>query len=194
MQHICCRKGIWSPRGGDLVPQTLPTAEPSILARGIEEKMTCANGGVFRDQIPRVRGPNSLISHPSRKRSWKQSPKFLRNHYFYSGFVLFRAFFREVPKTRKKQLAESATIRGRFRGGDFCTNSPFLFLSNFYLAPLAHSHLRTVLKPLLYSSYIYICCRVKTWSKIWGFLSQNLVQGCVKTWSKIFFACFSPIL
>ena len=26
------------------------------------------------------------------------------------------------------------------------------------------------------------------------FLRQNLVQGCVKTWSKIFFACFSPVL
>ena len=39
---------------------------------------------------------------------------------------------------------------------------------------------------------IYICCRVKTWSKIWGFLSQNLVQGCVKTWSKIFFWLFFP--
>ena len=40
--------------------------------------------------------------------------------------------------------------------------------------------------------YIYICCRVKTWSKIWGFLSQNLVQGCVKTWSKIFVCLFFP--
>ena len=40
--------------------------------------------------------------------------------------------------------------------------------------------------------YIYICCRVKTWSKIWGFLSQSLVQGCVKTWSKIFFCLFFP--
>ena len=38
--YICCRKGIWSPRGGDLVPETLPTAEPSILARGIQEKKT----------------------------------------------------------------------------------------------------------------------------------------------------------
>ena len=42
------------------------------------------------------------------------------------------------------------------------------------------------------SIYMYICCRVKTWSKIWGFLSQNLVQGCVKTWSKIFFGLFFP--
>ena len=25
-----------------------------------------------------------------------------------------------------------------------------------------------------------------------GFLSQNLVQGCVKTWSKIFFCLFFP--
>ena len=46
--------------------------------------------------------------------------------------------------------------------------------------------------------YIYICvdidicCRGKTWSKIWGILSQNLVQGCVKTWSKIFFCLFFP--
>ena len=42
--------------------------------------------------------------------------------------------------------------------------------------------------------YIYMRCRVKTWSKIWVFLRQNLVQGCVKTWSKIFFACFSLVL
>ena len=41
-------------------------------------------------------------------------------------------------------------------------------------------------------AYMNICCRVETWSKIWGFLSQNLVQGCVKTWSKICFCLFSP--
>ena len=40
--------------------------------------------------------------------------------------------------------------------------------------------------------YIYACCRVKTWSTMWGFLSQNLVQDCVKTWSKIFLCLFSP--
>ena len=45
---------------------------------------------------------------------------------------------------------------------------------------------------LLAPEHIYICCRVKTWSRIWGFLSQNLVQGCVKTWSKIFFCLFFP--
>ena len=115
--------------------------------------MTCANGRVLRDQIPRVRGPNSLLSPPSRKRPWEQSPKILRNKYFSSGFVLFGAFFREAPKTPKKHLAESATIRRRFRGGDFCTKSPVWFLSNFYLAPLAHSHLRTVLKPYFCSVF-----------------------------------------
>ena len=146
---IRCRKGIWSPRGGDLVPQTLPTAEPSILARGIQEKTTGWNRRVLRDQIPLVRGPNPLLSRPSRKRPWKQSPKFLRNHYFYSGFANFGDFFfREAPKTPKNHLAESATIRCRFLGGFFCTKSPFWFLSNFYLAPLAHSQPRTVLKPL----------------------------------------------
>ena len=131
-----------------MVPQTLPAAEPGFLARVIHAKTTGANGGVLRDQIPRVRGPNPLLGRFSRKWPWKQSPKFLRNHYFYSGFVLSGAFFREAPKTPKSHLADSATIRRRFRGGDFCTKSPFWFLSNFYLAPLAHSQLRTVLKPL----------------------------------------------
>ena len=41
------------------------------------------------------------------------------------------------------------------------------------------------------TAYIYMRCRVKIWSKIWVFLSQNLVQGCVKTWSKICFCLFS---
>ena len=146
--HICCRKGIWSPGGGDLVPKTLPTAEPSILARGIQEKIAGLNGSVLRDQIPRVRGPNPLLSRPSRKRPRKQSPKVLRNHYFYSGFVNFRAFLSGNPKNKKQHHAENVTIWGPFRGAQFCTFSPFWFFSNFYLAPLAHSHLRTVLKPL----------------------------------------------
>ena len=38
--------------------------------------------------------------------------------------------------------------------------------------------------------YNFIGCRVKTWSKILVFLSQNLDQGCVKTCSKIFLAWF----
>ena len=65
----------WPPQGGDLVPSTLPAAEPSILARGKIGNLTCANRGVFRSQIPRVRGPNSLPSRFSQKRPSKQSPK-----------------------------------------------------------------------------------------------------------------------
>ena len=65
-------------------------------------------------------------------------------------FIVFSCFFGPVfedgPKTRKNHHAESATIRGRFRGGRFLYKFPFL--SNFYLAPLAHSDPRTVLKPL----------------------------------------------
>ena len=42
--------------------------------------------------------------------------------------------------------------------------------------------------------YIYICCRVKTWSKNCHLLSQNLFQGCVKIWSKIFLLVFSSFI
>ena len=40
---------------------------------------------------------------------------------------------------------------------------------------------------LLSLQYIYIYCRVKTWSTFWPFFGQNLVQGCLITWSKILF-------
>ena len=42
---------------------------------------------------------------------------------------------------------------------------------------------------------LFCCCLllfVASSSKIWVFLSQNLVQGCVKTWSKILFCLFFP--
>ena len=145
--YICCRRGIWSPQGGDLVPSTLPAAEPSILARGKIGNLSCANGGVFRSQIPRVRGPNSLPSRFSQKRPSKQSPEKARNHYFYSVFAHFGAFFRECPKNTKKPSCRECYYPMSFSRGLFLYKFPFFF-SNFKLARFAHSELRTVLKPL----------------------------------------------
>ena len=62
----------WPPQGADLVPSTLPAAEPSILARGKTGNLTCRIVGVYRSQIPLVWGPNSLPSRWSRKRPSKQ--------------------------------------------------------------------------------------------------------------------------
>ena len=41
---------------------------------------------------------------------------------------------------------------------------------------------------------LYLCCRVKNWSKIWGFTSRKLVQVKVKNWSKIYFVYFCPVM
>ena len=132
-----------------MVPKTLPTAEPSILAGGIQEKTTGPGARVLRDQIPLVRGPNPLLSRPSRKRPWKQSPKFLRNHYFYSGFANFGAFFFGKPQKHQKTILQRVPLSDVvFVGFFFVQNRLFWFLSNFFLAPLAHSQPRTVLKPL----------------------------------------------
>ena len=126
-RDVCCRKGIWSPRGGDLVPKTLPTAEPSNLARGIHGKTTGPGAWVLRDQIPLVRGPNPLLSRPSRKRPWKQSPTFLRNHYFYSGFANFGAFLSGSPKNTKKPSRRECHYPTSFFGFFFVQNRLFCF-------------------------------------------------------------------
>ena len=42
--------------------------------------------------------------------------------------------------------------------------------------------------------YIYMRCKVKNLSKICRFLLRKSVQGCVEYLSKIFFACFPPVL
>ena len=141
------QKKIWSPQGGDLVPSTLPAAEPSILARGKIGNLTCANRGVFRAQIPRVRGPNSLPSRFSQKRPSKQSPKKARNHYFYSVFAHFGSFLRECPKNTKNPSCRECYYPMSFSRGLFLYKFPFFF-SNFKLARFTHSDLRTVLKPL----------------------------------------------
>ena len=124
--YICCRKGIWSPRGGDLVPKTLPTAEPSILARGIQEKTTGSNGSVLRDQIPLVRGPNPPLSRPSPRRPRKQSPKVLRNHYFYSGFANFGALFSGSPKNKKTASCRECYYLRSLSRGSILYNFPLL--------------------------------------------------------------------
>ena len=146
--YICCRRGIWSPQGGDLVPSTLPAAEPSILARGKIGNLSCANRGVFRAQIPRVRGPNSLPNRFSQKRPSKQSPTKARNHYFYSVFVHFGAFFQECPKNTEKPSCRVCYYLMSFSRGLFSYKFPFFFFSNFKLARFSHSDLRTVLKPI----------------------------------------------
>ena len=146
--YICCRKGIWSPQGGDLVPSTLPAAEPSILARGKIGNLTCASRGVFRAQIPLVRGPNSLPNRFSQKRPSKQSPKKARNHYFYSVFAHFGSFLRECPKNTKNPSCRECYYPMSFSRGFFLYKFPFFFFSNFKLARFTHSDLRTVLKPL----------------------------------------------
>ena len=115
----------WPPQGGDLVLSTLPAAEPSILARGICGNLTCANRGVFRSQIPLVRGPNSLPSRLSQKRPSKQSPKKARNHYFYSVFVHFGAFFQECPKNTEKPSCRECYYLMSFSRGFFSYKFPF---------------------------------------------------------------------
>ena len=130
-----------------MVPSTLPAAEPSISARGKIGNLSCGIGGVFRSQIPRVRGPNSLPSRLSRKRPWKQYCNKPRNHYFYSVFVLFRPLFWGCPKITKKPSCRECYYPRSFSGGLSLCKFPFFF-SNFYLARLALSDLRTVLKPL----------------------------------------------
>ena len=117
----------WPPQGGDLVPSTLPAAEPSILARGICGNLTCANRGVFRSQIPLVRGPNSLPSRLSQKRPSKQSPKKARNHYFYSVFVHLGAFFQECPKNTEKPSCRECYYLMSFSRGLFSYKFPFFF-------------------------------------------------------------------
>ena len=54
-------------------------------------------------------------------------------------------------------------------------------------SPLSSNNFRLVHVKAESLHNIITCCRVKTWSKIWVFLSQNLVQDWVKTWSKIVF-------
>ena len=132
-----------------MVPQTLPAAQPSFLARVIHGKTTGANGGVLRDQIPPGAGtkspPRPILPKMALETVTEIYPKAL---FFIVVSCFLGFFFREAPKTPKSHLADSATIRRRFGGGDFCTKSPFWFFSDFFLAPLAHSQLRTVLKPL----------------------------------------------
>ena len=127
--------------------RVLPAAEPSIFARGKVGNLTCAYRGVFRAQIPRVRGPNSLPSRFSPKRPSKQSPKKARNHYFYSVFAHFGSFLRECPKNTKNPSCRECYYLMWFWRGLFLYKFPFFF-SNFKLARFSHSDLRTVLKPL----------------------------------------------
>ena len=69
----------WPPQGADLVPSTLPAAEPSILARGKNGKLSCANRGVFRSQIPPGLGtkfpPQPLVPKMPLKTVTEISPK-----------------------------------------------------------------------------------------------------------------------
>ena len=62
------------------------------------------------------------------KRPFKQWPKFLRNHYFYSGFVLFRALFSESPKTAKNASCRECYYPRSFSRGGFLYIFPFLCL------------------------------------------------------------------
>ena len=138
----------WPPQGGDLVPSTLPAAEPSISARGKKGNLSCRIGGVFRSQIPRVRGPNSLPSRLSRKRPWKQYCNKPRTTIFIVFSCFFGPYVGDAPKTRKKPSCRECYYPRSFSGGLSLCKFPFFFSSNFYLARLALSDLRTVLKPL----------------------------------------------
>ena len=126
-RDICCRKGIWSPRGGDLVPQTLLAAEPGFLARVIHAKTTGANGGVLRDQIPPGPGTKSPPRPFVPKMALETVTEKARNHYFYSGFVLFGAFFSGSPKNTKKPSCRQCHYPTFFFwGGGFLYKIPFL--------------------------------------------------------------------
>ena len=125
--YICCRKGIWSPRGGDMVPQTLLAAEPGFLARGIVGKTTCANGGVLRDRIPPGPGTKIPSSAVFPENGLENSHRKKHETTIFIVVSCFLGpFFGEAPKTAKSHLADGATTRLFFLGGFFLYKVPFL--------------------------------------------------------------------
>ena len=119
----------WPPQGGDLVPYTLPAAEPSILARVKIGNLSCANRGVLRSQIPRVRGPNSLPSRFSQKRPSKQSPKKKHETTIFIVFsCILGPFFGNAPKTRKKPSCRECYYPRSFSRGLFFVQISFFFV------------------------------------------------------------------
>ena len=136
----------WPPQGGDLVPSTLPAAEPSILARQKLEIYVAQTKGFFAPGSPESGDqiPSPAVSPENALRNSN------RNFSETTIFIVFSCFFDPVfgdgPKTRKTIMQRVLLSEIVFEGAIF-VQIPF-FLSNFYLAPLAHSDLRTVLKPL----------------------------------------------
>ena len=95
---------------------------------------------IFRDQIPRVLGlrPENALSN--------SAPNFSETNIL-KWFRAFSTFFLGRPKNAKNASSRESYYPRSFSRGGFLYIFPF-FWSNFHLAPLAHSNLRTVLKSL----------------------------------------------
>ena len=96
--------------------------------------------------------------------------------------------YRQPPINKQRRVDQLLTIKWKM-----CTTCWFWKEHPDNVRAL-HSQLNRWTHTNMQCVYIYICCRVKTWSKIWVF--------SIKTWSKVgaklgprfVFACFSPIL
>ena len=129
--YACCRRGIWSPRGGNPGHQTLPAAERIILRGGILANMDVTQKGRFRDQIPLLRGPDSPYTFLGRKRHFDHRPNCSQTSIF---IVVSCKIGPILEKKKKPKIAEKASSRdcGYQRsvlrgGGGFFYHFPFFF-------------------------------------------------------------------
>ena len=110
----------WPPQGGDLVPSTLPAAEPSILARVKIGNFELRKPRGFT--LPDPPGPGTKF--PPQlflpKNALRNSN---RNFTETTNFIVFSCFFGpsfgDAPKTRKNHHAESAYYPRSFLRGFF---------------------------------------------------------------------------
>ena len=108
--------------------------------RGILAKEVLPQTGPSGDQIPPLRGPDSPL--------WISLSK---TPFSAAAFRAIKAHFQSTPpKSPKRPHPDSATIWGRFWGGDFFTFYIFFWGLYFLLPPFRHFGRWRLLKPLVF--------------------------------------------